>query len=154
MAITEIDADTGDEILYFARRFRPYLYLRDTTTKQFIRRLRHVEIRLFMVVDYSESEAKKGNPLYVDTGIFTQLTPEEFTRREDIETQLETMLKDEVKGLFGEHIVQKLLELAGVEYGSQPKYTSRYEESKAHYVIVWKHKKEQPTKKVEGEAEL
>ena len=46
MAEVEKDADTGDEIIYFVRRGRPYLYLRDAKTKTFIKRLRYVEKRL------------------------------------------------------------------------------------------------------------
>lgn len=151
MAEVEIDADTGDEIIYFVRRGRPYLYLRDAKTKLFIKRLRYVEKRLYMVVDYSKEEAKKGNPLYIDAGIFTQINPEEFPYRDKIDLDLEKALTEQIREMFGEAVVEKLLELAGIEYGSKPEYTTKHEEGKATYLVVWKHRPEQPPRKQEGE---
>jgi hypothetical protein len=154
MAEIEKDADTGDEIIYFVRRGRPYLYLRDARTKQFIKRLRYVEKRLYMVVDYSYEEAKRGNPLYIDAGIYTQLNPEEFPYRHKIDSKMEKALTDQIKEMFGEAVVEKLLELAGEEYGSKPYYTTRHEEGKATYLVVWKHKPEQAPRNKEGETSL
>jgi len=151
MAEIEKDADTGDEIIYFVRRGRPYLYLRDARTKWFIKRLHYVEKRLYMVVDYSKEEAKKGNPLYIDAGIYTQLNPEEFPERHRIDSKMEKALKDKIKELFGEAVVKKLLEPAGEEYGSKPYYTTRHEEGRATYLVVWKHKPEQTPRSKEGE---
>ena len=151
MAEIEKDADTGDEIIYFVRRGRPYLYLRDARTKWFIKRLHYVEKRLYMVVDYSYEEAKKGNPLYIDAGIYTQLNPEDFPERHRIDSKMEKALKDKIKELFGEAVVKKLLEPAGEEYGSKPYYTTRHEEGRATYLVVWKHKPEQTPRSKEGE---
>jgi hypothetical protein len=151
MAEIEKDADTGDEIIYFVRRGRPYLYLRDARTKWFIKRLHYVEKRLYMVVDYSFEEAKKGNPLYIDAGIYTQLNPEEFPERREIDSKMDKALKDKIKELFGEAVVKKLLEPAGEEYGSKPYYTTRHEEGKATYLVVWKHKPEEAPRSKEGE---
>jgi hypothetical protein len=151
MAETEKDADTGNEILYFVRRGKPYLYLRDAKTKIFIKRLRYVEKRLYMVVDYRKEEAKKGNPLYVDAGIFTQLNPEEFPDRMRIDSSLDHALTQQIREMFGEAVTKQLLELAGEEYGSKPEYTTKHEEKKATYLVVWKHKPEQPPRKQEGE---
>jgi hypothetical protein len=151
MAETEKDADTGNEIIYFVRRGKPYLYLRDAKTKIFIKRLRYVEKRLYMVVDYRKEEAKKGNPLYIDAGIFTQLNPEEFPERDKIQSDLDHALTQQIREMFGEAVVEKLLELAGEEYGSKPEYTTKHEAHKATYLAVWKHKPEQPPRKQEGE---
>ena len=151
MVETEKDADTGNEILYFVRRGKPYLYLRDAKTKWFIKRLRYVEKRLYMVVDYRKEEAKKGNPLYVDAGIFTQLNPEEFPDRMHIDSSLDHALTQQIREMFGEAVVKQLLELAGEEYGSKPEYTTKHEEGKATYLVVWKHKPEQQPRKQEGE---
>jgi hypothetical protein len=151
MAETEKDADTGDEIIYFVRRGKPYLYLRDAKTKRLIKRLRYVEKRLYMVVDYSYEEAKKRNPLYIDAGIYTQINPEEFPERHRIDSKIEKALTDQIKEMFSEAVVEKLLELAGEEYGSKPYYTTRHEEGKAVYLVVWKHKPEQTPRSKEGE---
>jgi hypothetical protein len=151
MAEVEKDADTGDEIIYFVRRGRPYLFLRDAKTKVFIKILRYVEKRLYMVVDYSKEEAAKGNPLYVDAGIFTQLNPEEFPERDRIDSDLDKALTQQIKEMFGEAVVRQLLELAGEEYGSKPEYATKHEEAKATYLVVWKHRPEQPPRKQEGE---
>ena len=150
VAETEKDADTGDEIIYFVRRGRPYLYLRDAKTKLFIKRLRYVEKRLYMVVDYSKEEAKKGNPLYIDAGIFTQINPEEFPERDKIDSKLDHALTQQIKTMFGEAVVKELLELAGEEYGSKPEYMTKHEEGKATYLAVWKHRPEQPPRKQQG----
>jgi hypothetical protein len=151
MAETEKDADTGNEILYFVRRGKPYLYLRDAKTKWFIKRLRYVEKRLYMIVDYRKEEAKKGNPLYVDAGIFTQLNPEEFPERDKIDSKLDHVLTQQIREMFGEAVTKQLLELAGEEYGSKPEYTTKHETHKATYLVVWKHKPEQQPRKQEGE---
>ena len=151
MAEVEKDADTGDEIIYFVRRGKPYLYLRDARTKRFIKRLKYVEKRLYMVVDYSYEEAKKGNPLYIDAGIYTQINPEEFPERHKIDSKMDKALEDKIKEMFGEAVVEKLLEPAGEEYGSKPYYTTRHEEGKATILVVWKHKPEQAPRKKEEE---
>jgi hypothetical protein len=151
MAEIEKDADTGNEILYFVRRGKPYLYLRDAKTKIFIKRLKYVEKRLYMVVDYSYEEAKKGNPLYIDAGIFTQLKAEEFPERDKIDSKLDHALAQQIREMFGEAVAKQLLELAGEEYGSKPYYTTKHEDGKATYLAVWKHKPEQPPRKQEGE---
>jgi hypothetical protein len=154
MAEVKRDADTGNEILYFIRRGRPYLYLRNAKTKWFIKRLHYVEKRLYMVVDYSKEEAKKGNPLYIDAGIYTQINPEEFPEKDKIDKDLSKALKGQIKEMFGEAVVKQLLEPAGEEYGSKPYYTTKYEEGKSTYLVVWKHKPEQPARKQEGELNI
>jgi hypothetical protein len=150
MAEFERDADTGDEIIHFVRRGRHYLYLRDRLTKILIRRLRSVELRLFMVVDYSEKQAKKGNPLYVDAGIFSQLNPVSFSLRKSIEKSLEKKLRERLEDMFGKSVAKELLELAGVEYGSKPYYPETIEQALAHYLVVWKHRKRETPKKLEA----
>jgi len=182
MAILVDDEDTGGEIVYFLRRGRPYLYLRGSpelyirllekrlkkrlTEKEkeelkgrlrgrlFIRRLMYVEKRYYMVVDYSREEAKKGNPLYVDAGIFTLFNAENFPQREEAEKKLKNALKDAVERLFGKAVVKKLLEDAGVAYGSEPYYRTEYTRHRATTLIVWKHHPEDKPKKREVEETL
>jgi len=154
MAEIETDADTGNEIIHFIRYKRHYLYLRDKRLKFFIKRLKYVEKRVFMVVDYSKEQAKKGNPLYVDAGIFTQLKPEEFLERDKIDSKLDYALTQQIKEMFGEAVVKQLLELAGEEYGSKPEYMTKHEEGKATYLIVWKHTTTQKPRTQQGELKL
>jgi hypothetical protein len=149
MAEVVDDADTGQEILHFIRRGRHFLWLRDKVTRRFIRRLKYVEKRLYMVVEYSVEEARKGNPLYIDAVICTQLNPEEFYIREHIIPQLERALRDFVRKYFGSYVVDLLLDVAGEEYGSRPHYKTKYEEHKATCAIVWKHHPEERPKSVE-----
>ena len=104
-----------------------------------------------MVVDYRKEEAKKGNPLYVDAGIFTQINPGEFPERDRIDSKLDRALAQQIREMFGEAVVKELLELAGEEYGSKPAYMTKHEEGKATYLVVWKHRSEQPPRKQEGE---
>jgi hypothetical protein len=148
------DADTGNEIIYFVRRGKPYLFLRDAKTKWFIKMLKYVEKRLYMVVDYSIEETKKGNPLYIDAGIFTQLKAQEFPERDKIDSKLDRALTQQIKTMFGEAVAKELLQLAGEEYGSKPEYMTKHEEGKATYLVVWKHKPEQPPRKQEGELSI
>ena len=147
----ERDDDTGQEIVHFIRAGRHYLFLRDAVTRRFIRRLRYVEKRIFMVVEYSKEEAKKGNPLYIDAAIYTQLNAEEFFIRERIIPTLEKRLKEYVAELFGPHVAEKLLEPGGEEYGSSPRYRTKHEEGKATCVVVWKHHPDEPVQRAEEE---
>jgi hypothetical protein len=128
---TETDADTGDEILYFVRRYyrridtiplvEPIhtLMLRDAKTKRFIRRLIGVELRLFMVVEYTEEEAKKGNPLYVDAVGIRAIEPKSFPDREDELRTIESALSGKVAENFGSYVESELLDTAGQEIGSE-----------------------------------
>jgi len=113
------DADTGDEILWFTRRGRPYLYLRDRETKRFIRRLIGVELRYFMVVDYDIERARKGNPLYVDAVTVLALKPSSFPERDDREEVAEALCRGKVAEYFGPAVSEQILDDAGLEYGSE-----------------------------------
>ena len=96
---TEIDSDTGEEIIYFVRRGRPVLYLRDRVTKRFIRRLRYVRLSVTMSVDYTV----KGKPyrsIYIDARISTDLRPRDFPNRHIIEKELESKLMEIVEFKF------------------------------------------------------
>jgi hypothetical protein len=182
MAMKVDDEDTGGEIIYFMRRGKPYLYLRGSpelyirllekrvkkrlTEKEkeelrgrlrgrlLIKRLQHVEKRFYMVVDYDKEEAKKGNPLYVDAGIFTLFNAENFTQREEAEKKLKEALEGAVERLFGKAVVKKLLQEAGVSYGSEPYYRTEYANHKATSLVVWKHHLEDKPKMKETEEKL
>jgi hypothetical protein len=182
MAIKVDDEDTGGEIIYFIRRGKPYLYLRGSPElyirllekrikkrlteeekkelrgrlrgRLFIRRLSHVEKRVYKVVKYREEEAKKLNPLYIDAGIYTLFNAENFPERENAEEKLKDALNDAVKRLFGKAVVKKLLKDAGVSYGSEPYYRTEYGNRKATSLVVWKHHKEDKPKSKETEETL
>jgi len=124
------DADTGDEILWFMRRGRAYLYLRDRDTKRFIKRLIGVELRYFMVVDYDVERAKKGNPLYVDAVGVYALSPDAFPEREDYEEGLKAKVSGKVAQYFGHYVADEILDEAGLEYGSEVR------EGLTHVVMV------------------
>jgi len=160
------DADTGDEILWFVRRGRPYLYLRDRSTKRFIRRLIGVELRLFMVVDYSEEHAKKGNPLYVDVVVVLPISPETFEEMDAKEKLAESLCAGKVSALFGSYVENELLDLSGVEYGSDVRNEFKSTEviirrkrlitieviktDRYFWSVVWKHHKEDAPKSEKG----
>lgn len=165
-AETEVDADTGQEILYFVRTVYRWidtiplkepihvLMLRDMETKRFIRRLKTVELRVYMVVDYSVERAKKGNPLYIDAVGTSQLKPKEFKRRDVWEWAIEKALTTKVAEEFGYYVAKDLLDLAGYEYGSEIKVEEKIQDLKAHYVKVWKHKPEERGATAEGTMEI
>lgn len=144
------DSDTGHEIIFFYRRGRPYTFLRDKKTKRFIRILRRVELRVFMEVEYSEEEAKKGNPLYVDAVGKTLLMPHHIPKLEEIENKVEDMVVWIVRRLFGLYVAHGLLDLRGIEYGSIKTVEEEWEEGKVHYVVIWKHHPEDKGKTMEG----
>jgi len=149
------DDDTGDEILWFERRGKPYLYLRDMETKRFIKRLIGIEKRYFMVVDYSEYEAGEGNPLYVDAVAVIAISPEAFPDREELEETLKSLCSGKVAQYFGASVESELLEEAGVEHGSdlreqltttevvivrkKPKAVKVANEKLWFWSLVWKH---------------
>jgi len=150
----EVDADTGQEIVHFIRLKKHYLYLRDIETKRFIKRLKTVELRVFMVVDYSVERARKGNPLYIDAVGSSQLKPREFLRRDVWEWVIGRALAHKVAEEFGFYVAHDLLDLAGIEYGSIIKVEERIQDRKARYVKVWKHRPEEAGIVAEGTMEL
>lgn len=154
MAERERDADTGEEMIFFHRKGKPYLYLRDAVTKRFIKRLKVFEKRYYAVVDYGKEKAKKHNPLYIDAGILTIINAENFPNRDKIDKQLQDTLDKIIAEMFGEEVTKKLLESAGEEYGSKPTYTAEYEKGEAHYIVVWKHHKEAPPRTKEGDVKI
>jgi len=148
----ERDSDTGEEMIFFYRRGRPYLYLRMAKPPRwFIRRLREFEVRTFMVVKYSLEEAKKQNPLYVDAGAYTIVSAEKFMEREEIAKELREPIKRVIDEKFGVAVRRQLLKDAGVEYGSEPYYTTRHDEHKCTVEIVWKHRPDEKAKSQEVE---
>lgn len=161
-----VDADTGDEILYFTRRKRPYLYLRDADTKAFIKRLTGVELRYFGVVDYSKERAKTGNPLYIDVVVATPLSPEIFEERDTYEVKCMDKADDVTGRNFGGYVVEELLEDAGVEIGSEIRNDLKRTETVlrrkkliqvetpkvgwCYWSVVWKHKPEDEPRSISG----
>lgn len=181
-AMVFTDADTGEEMLYFVRTYYrrhdaiplrtplPFLYLRDSTTKRFIKRLDAMEVRYFEEVSYSAEEAKKGNPLYVDAVTKTVLQCTYIRARvvedekrvwrvfvhddvkdvEDVEDKLGHACESVVSRYFGHFVMSELLEDKGIEYGSELTVSEKASESKCHYVVVWKHHEAVEPKTEEG----
>jgi hypothetical protein len=114
-----IDADTGNEIIYFERKGKPYFYLRDKDTKKFIKRLEKIELRFYSEVEYDREHARKKNPIYADFVALRPVKPEEFPEIGDVEEDLIDALDFWVGSKFGG--VVELLEYRGFEYGSKPK---------------------------------
>lgn len=156
------DADTGNEIIFFVRTVYRWtdtiplkvplrlIYLRDPKTKRFIKRLYEVEHRLFMVVDYSEDEAKKGNPLYVDAVTKTAHDTDTIEHWESYESLLEKGCIKQIIKLFGKHVAYELLDLAGVEYGSKVTTTQKASNDRYEWWVVWMHRKGQEPKSETG----
>lgn len=161
-----VDADTGHELLHFVRRRKHFIYLRDKETKRFIKKLDFMELRYFQVVDYSEEQARKGNPLYIDAVGKSLLSPEtlfetvtelemcEIEDYERFETLIGKSLERRLVAMFGTFVVDQLLEDAGIEYSSEPSVTQRVTFGKFYYVVVWKHHKEDQPRSLEGEDNL
>ncbi len=146
----ETDADTGEEIVCFVRRGRRVLMLRDRVTKRFIKRLIGVEQRVFMVVDYSKEQARRGNPLYLDAVGVQVLTPDMFVERDRYMEILKNLLSKKVGEYFGGYVVDELLTEAGVEYGSELRHISTADVNLWYWSLVWKHSKEEEARSREG----
>jgi hypothetical protein len=159
------DADTGEEIVTFYRRGRVYTYLRDAVTKRFIRRLYGIELRIYMEVEYDVTRARKGNPLYVDAVFIGALKPEMIFELREHEDDLIYRCENEVGKDFGWSVVDLLLSLRGIEYGSNIRPELREKEfirvrgrlrevetaktDMFYYEVVWKHRPEDRVRKKE-----
>ena len=152
MARVWVDADTGEEIIFFWRRGKPYFFLRDIKTKRFIRKLNAIEVRVFLVVSYSKKMARKGNPIYCDLVVKTVIYPRYIEKIDDIERWLE----DRGYSIIAEYFnwgVSGLAEISGVEYGSQiyqVDLRENYYPRQYAYTIVWKHKEDEEGKSERG----
>jgi len=141
MAIILRDADTGNEIITFKRRGKWYSFLRDATTKRFIKKLNYVEVRVFHVIDYGKDKAKKDNPLYADFMSCTLVAPNEVRKLDKIEDKLSELNERKCNELFGMAVTEKLLEISGIEYGSELTTHTTYRDGKAEWEAIWKHHK-------------
>ncbi len=130
----EIDADTGDEIVYFIRRGKPVLYLRDRLTKRFIRRLRYVRISVTGSVEYEDRKRPYHN-IYIDITVQTDIPPREFPNRYTIATELERRLYEIIDERFGTELAD-MVQVIGIEFGSKRCYHV-YPRYIAH--IAWQH---------------
>ena len=138
MAVTVVDADTGNEIIAFFRRKRCYIYLRHPVTKRFIKRLTKVELRIFKVLDYNV----KAHPIYADFSARWILSCRELFIREKAERDIEDAIDLAIQSKFGKYL-RRLSDFAGVEYGSKIYGV----EGVTTFDAVWKHKKTARPKK-------
>jgi len=132
-----IDSATGYEIICFKRRGRWYWYLRHPRTKRFIRRIREFTIKITVTVEYSEEEAKKDNPLYVDLTIRTTLT-DTFEPVQILEVQ--DKLIDKAHKILEEKFsegVPRISEVSGIEYFGRRTTRADYPEAKVE--LIWWH---------------
>ena len=128
------DDDTGYGIVYFVRRGRPYLFLRDKR-KRFVRKLDFIEVRAYIEVRYSREEAKKANPIYVDTVAMILAKPDDIMRygMEHIRRRAMEEAWSFHRELFGSRIVTISYE-RGWEHGSIRKGDEDYGEVYLHSI--------------------
>lgn len=119
MVYTVTDADTGNEIVMFYRRGRPYIFLRDPETKRFVKQLNKIELRYYEEVNYSRDQARRKNPIYADFVALLQVKPEEIDQLGELEEELREYLELWITEKFGG--VVELTEERGFEYGSKIK---------------------------------
>lgn len=136
---TWIDADTGEEIIFFIRRKRPFLFLRDRETKRWIAKLEAMEIRMYLVVEYPIEVAEKKNPVYCDAETKTSITPEDIDKADRIETWLMDRCIGAIRVYFNRGVAG-LATVSGVEYGSKIDKSSLYPHNYG-FTLVWKHHK-------------
>jgi hypothetical protein len=147
-----VDSDTGQEIIYFIRRGKPYLFLRDIVTKRFIKKLNYINIRVIQCIEYGKDKARKGNPVYVDNVTTTSLEAKHIHLLDKIKEWLEDRGYKVIASLFNRGVANQY-ELIGIEYGSEIKefmgvkdvYPKYY-----YYHIVWKHHLEDKPKDKRG----
>jgi len=135
-----IDASTGYEIIAFVRRGRWYWYLRHPRTKRFIRRIRELTIKITVTVEYSEEEAQKKNPLYIDMTVSTTLT-DTFKPRDILEVQ--DKLIDKAHKILEQKFsagIPYISDVSGIEYIARRATTATYPE--AHVELIWWHRSE------------
>jgi len=137
MARVWIDADTGDEIIFFYRRGKPYFYLRDRYTKRFIRRLRRIEVRVFIVIEYSREKARKRNPIYVDLVTKTAVSEQYGEKVDEVREGLIDKGMDILARYFNPMLARQGY-ISGIEYGSIVETMAEYPRS-YQYELVWKH---------------
>jgi len=151
LAYVYTDADTGNELVFFVRRKRWVCYLRDVKTKRFIKGLRNVEIRCYLVVDYSVERAKKRNPLYIDLVVRTVIQPHEILELHEIMERLEDAGRRIVQRFFGYWVSRLLLSVSGYEFGSRITVFTLWKDRRCSYTLMWKHHPSEIPNKVEGE---
>jgi len=138
-----VDEDTGDEIIIFIRRKKPYIYLRDIKTKRFIKRIWAFDVRVTLTFDYPI----RKKPLYVDAKGRTTLSDvilARFTTQKEIEDFMAD-LEDKIAGMvlisieeeFG-YFVRSRVSLEGVSYGSKD---FSYDYPHLKIIKLWHHYK-------------
>jgi len=137
MARVWLDADTGDEIIFFWRRGKPYFFLRDRVTKRFIKRLRKIEVRVFIVIEYKKERARKRNPIYADLVVKTAVRDIHGEEVYEVREGLIDKGLDILTIYFNPLLVNRG-HISGVEYGSNITTIAEYPKS-YQFELVWKH---------------
>ena len=140
LTFPQVDSSTGYEIIAFVRRGKWYWYLRHPRTKRFVRRIRELTVKVTVTVDYSEEEASKKNPLYVDLTVRTTLT-DSFTPVDVVEAEdkLIDVAHKVISNKFNEGVV-RISEVSGVEYFARR--TTRATFPEAYVELIWWHRSE------------
>jgi hypothetical protein len=134
---TEIDADTGQELISFIRRKQFFLYLRDSETKRFIKRLREFTLSYIASLEY-ESTTKSYKNVYIDIKISTTLEDIQFQNRKELEQNLPIVALEDLINEFGSDLVNSLEFVSeGYEYHTIEK-SLKY--PNAELKKIWAHR--------------
>jgi len=135
------DSETGDVIETIRRRGKMYMILMDRKTGRIKKFLKEVEIRSIASVEYSEKQAKKKNPLYVDALTKTKITVNEFLRIGDIIDEMHSTTLNTIRTFFNVG-VERLASIRGIEITHVITTRAEYINREAEYEVIWKHRKE------------
>jgi len=144
-----IDADTGNYITTIVRRGIPYMILRDKKTGRIIKFLKNIEIRSIASVEYSEEQARKKNPIYIDAISKTLISIDEFLDIDHTIAIMEDTVLRVIEAYFGMY-VEKLAKVRGIELGTNITTNNTWQARESSYTIIWKHHKSSSPKQAKG----
>lgn len=131
-----VDDSTGQEIVAFLRRGRPYFYLRDRVTKRFIKRLRKIKVNAIITVDYVPEARPYYHSLYIDNKTSGNLTDQEAMQIRKIEDELAYRATMRITQKFGPAILKYL---SNIRFTYESKTFNLYDFQYEHFTI-WAHR--------------
>jgi histidinol phosphatase-like enzyme len=143
------DSETGDVIEVLRRKSKMYMILRSRKTGRILKFLKEVEIRSIASVEYSEKQAKKKNPLYIDALTKTKITVNEFLRIGDVIDEMHSTTLNTIRTFFNVG-VERLAEIRGIEITHTITTRAEYINNEAEYEVIWKHRKEAKVREAYG----
>ena len=144
-----IDADTGNYITYIVRKGIPYMILRDKKTGRILKFLKNIEIRSIASVEYSEEQARKKNPIYIDAVSKTLIGIDEFLDINHTIAIMEDTVLRVIEAYFGKY-VEALAKVRGIELGTYITTNNTWQARESSYTIIWKHHKSSSPKQAKG----